>query len=359
MDVHPAEGERPADAFKDEPDLRADLVLEGGGVKGIGLVGAISVLEAAGYRFERVAGTSAGSIVGAMVAAGMTSAEMYDVMTQLDYGRFRDPTRLTRIPIIGQMLSLLVHQGVYRGDYVESFVAEHLAKRGVTTWDDLYNGDPGSSLPPDQRYRLVVHVSDVTESVLLRLPWVYQSQFAMDPTTQSVSSAVRASSSIPFFFRPVKLERTSGETSWLLDGGMLSNFPIGVFDRTDGEPSRWETIGIKLSAEKSPGTGGRKVTGLISLASAMLGTLTSWYDRMHINDPDVVKRTIFVDTTGIRSTDFGITEAHQAQLYENGRVAATKWLAKKKQRELDARSGDELGRPRAEAGEPHHAVGDG
>ena len=68
----------------------------------------------------------------------------------------------------------------------------------------------------------------------------------------------------------------------------------------------------------------------------MVGTLTSWYDRMHINDPDVVKRTIFVDTTGIRSTDFGITEAQQAQLYENGRVAATKWLAKKKQRELDA-----------------------
>ena len=143
MDVHPAEGEPPTDSTNDDSDLRADLVLEGGGVKGIGLVGAISVLEAAGYRFERVAGTSAGSIVGALVAAGMTSAEMYDVMTQLDYGRFRDPTRLTRIPIIGQILSLLVHQGVYRGDYVESFVAEQLAKKGVTTWADLQNSDPG------------------------------------------------------------------------------------------------------------------------------------------------------------------------------------------------------------------------
>ena len=66
-------------------------MLEGGGVKGIGLVGAISVLEAAGYRFERVAGTSAGSIVGALVAAGMTSAEMYDVMTTLDYRKFQRP----------------------------------------------------------------------------------------------------------------------------------------------------------------------------------------------------------------------------------------------------------------------------
>ena len=41
----------------------ADLVLEGGGVKGIGLVGAISVLEEHGYVFHRVAGTSAGAIV--------------------------------------------------------------------------------------------------------------------------------------------------------------------------------------------------------------------------------------------------------------------------------------------------------
>ena len=50
--------------------LAADLVLEGGGVKGIALVGAISVLEERGYGFRRVAGTSAGAIVGALVAAG-------------------------------------------------------------------------------------------------------------------------------------------------------------------------------------------------------------------------------------------------------------------------------------------------
>ncbi|HEU4347709.1 MAG TPA: patatin-like phospholipase family protein, partial [Actinoplanes sp.] len=43
--------------------LDADLVLEGGGVKGIALAGAISTLEERGYRFHKVAGTSAGSIV--------------------------------------------------------------------------------------------------------------------------------------------------------------------------------------------------------------------------------------------------------------------------------------------------------
>lgn len=315
----------------DEPvDLRADLVLEGGGVKGIGLVGAISVLEEAGYRFERIAGTSAGSIVGALVAAGMTSAEMFEVMTTLDYARFRDSSWLTRVPLIGQAISLAVHQGVYEGRYVETFVAERLKDKGVITWADLKQDDPGASLPPDHQYRLVVHVSDVTESALLRLPWVYGPRFGIDADAQRVADAVRASASIPFFFRPKKLDRPDGAKSWLLDGGMLSNFPIDVFDRTDGLPARWPTIGIKLSAEKSPGTGGNKVTGLITLGKAMVGTLTSWYDRMHINNPDVVRRTIFVDTTGVRSTDFGITRRQQEQLYENGRVAATTWLARQR-----------------------------
>ena len=57
-----------------------NLVLEGGGVKGIGLVGAISVLEEHGFSFVRVAGTSAGAIVGSLVAAGFTSAELHTLM---------------------------------------------------------------------------------------------------------------------------------------------------------------------------------------------------------------------------------------------------------------------------------------
>ena len=48
---------------------RADLVLEGGGVKGIALAGAVLALAERGYSFPRVAGTSAGAIVASLVAA--------------------------------------------------------------------------------------------------------------------------------------------------------------------------------------------------------------------------------------------------------------------------------------------------
>lgn len=62
-----------------------DLVLEGGGVKGIAPVGAISVLEQRGYQFRRVAGTSAGAIVGSLVAANARAAELQEIMRAVDY----------------------------------------------------------------------------------------------------------------------------------------------------------------------------------------------------------------------------------------------------------------------------------
>ena len=59
----------------------------------------------------------------------------------------------------------------------------------------------------------------------------------------------------------------------------------------------------------------------------MLGTMQSWSDQMHLDDPTVIARTIFVDTLGVNATDFGITPEVQDELYRNGRAAAEKWLA--------------------------------
>ena len=77
-------------------ESNVDLVFEGGGLKGIGLVGAYSVLEERGYRPQNVAGASAGAIVAALVAAGYTAVELREVL-----GAFRPG----RQPIDGAILS--------------------------------------------------------------------------------------------------------------------------------------------------------------------------------------------------------------------------------------------------------------
>src|SRR5947199_6886462 len=87
-----------------------NLVLEGGGVKGIGLVGAATALADAGYTFSRIAGTSAGAIVGSLLAAcaasGSPASDLVEVMEQLDYSRFQDRTLLDHLGPAGEVTQL-------------------------------------------------------------------------------------------------------------------------------------------------------------------------------------------------------------------------------------------------------------
>jgi predicted acylesterase/phospholipase RssA len=63
----------------------ADLVLAAGGVKGIALLGATVALMQAGYRLNRVAGTSAGAIVAAIASSGLTGDELADIARSLNF----------------------------------------------------------------------------------------------------------------------------------------------------------------------------------------------------------------------------------------------------------------------------------
>lgn len=220
---------------------RVDLVCEGGGVRGIGLVGAVDALADAGYRFPRVAGSSAGAIVASLVAALQTAGEpvtrLAEMMRSIDYPKFLDRNLIGHVPLIGGGLSLLLSDGVYRGAYLEQLLGGLLADLGVHTFGDLRTGEA----PEQFAWSLVVTASDLSRRRLVRIPWDLDS-YGIHPDDFSVARAVHASSAIPFVFEPV---RVRGAT-WV-DGGLLSNFPVALFDRTDAEP-RWPTFGIRLSA---------------------------------------------------------------------------------------------------------------
>jgi len=315
----------------------ADLVLEGGGVKGAGLAGAITALAAAAdpYAFHRVAGTSAGAIVASMLAAGYDAAEMKTILTDLDFSQFEDADGILgrHFEKLGEILGLLLHEGMFRGEFLHSWIEQVLAKKNVYTWADLKDDDPGSSLPPAQQYKLVVIVSDVSRGRMLRLPWDYGSALGVDPDTQPVADAVRASAGIPFFFRPFRMRAnpdvTQGHGEILgTDGGMLSNFPVAIFDRNDGKPPRWPTFGVKLSARESPARAAWDPNAdAIQLAKSLLGTMQGAHDRVYVDQDSVASRTVFVDTTGYNATDFHLTAADKQKLFDNGRGAGEKFLA--------------------------------
>lgn len=314
--------------------LVADLVLEGGGVLGLAHVGALSVLEEAGYSFARVAGTSAGSIAGALVAAGMSAARLAEIMRGLDYRRFTDRSPLDRVPVGGPLLSLLLDDGVYEGDAIREWVGNVLADEcGVETFGQLRTDDPGSALPPEQQYKLVVTASDVTRGQLVRFPWDYQDRYGLDPDKQLVADAVRASLSIPFFYEPATITAHDGAVSTLVDGGVLSNFPIDLFDRTDAEEPRWPTFGVKLipdlpmdAAKLFPVLGLVK-HGPVALAAQVTMTAIVGHDQAQLAKPWVSARTMRVDTSGVNPVDFGLSRDQAERLYANGRAAAADFLA--------------------------------
>lgn len=300
--------------------LKADAVFEGGGVKGIGLAGALAVAEERGYRWQNVAGTSAGAIVAALVAAGYRATELKEIMMGLDYRRFQDTSRLDRIPFIGPLASLIFEKGIYEGDYLLEWIGGLLQAKNIETFGQLimteYNHDER------YRFRLRVIAADISRGRLLVLPQDI-ADYGLLPEDLNVALAVRMSMSLPFFFEPVGLrDMRTGEVSYIVDGGVLSNFPVWLFDAEDGEPE-WPTFGLKL-VEPEEGTP-HAVKGPLSLLAALFSTMMEAHDARYIADKEFC-RTTGIPTLGVKTTDFDISPERSEALYQSGRQAAERFF---------------------------------
>jgi len=295
---------------------KVDVVFEGGGVKGIGLVGAVAVTEEKGYHFENVAGTSAGAIVAALIAAGYKAPKLKQVIENLDYNDFKDTGIVDKIPIIGFALSLGFERGIYEGEFFEKWLRELLARapsKPVKTFRDLRTGDDD----PRYRYKLQVIATDITRGMMLVLPRDIE-DYGIDPDDLEVARAVRMSMSIPFFFEPVILKDKRGADCYIVDGGVLSNFPVWLFDDGSSNPP-WPTFGYKL-VEPDSGKPNR-INGPITLFAALFNTMMDAHDARYIKDADFV-RTIPIPTLGVRTTEFDLSRKRSDNLYESGRQAA-------------------------------------
>jgi len=319
-------------------ERHVDLVCEGGGVRGIALVGALAALEEHGYQPQNMAGTSAGAIVAALYAAGYTAAELRDVIAGQDFARFLDTGWPGGIPLAGTPISLITRLGVYRGEVLYQRLRQLLAAKEVARFKDLrspHADDPRSQDDPRYRYKVQVIASDVSARRLLILPY-HAEALGYDPDELEVALAVRMSASIPFFFEPVRVHppHLPQAEHVIVDGGLLSNYPIWFFDEPG--PPRWPTFGLRLvEGAAAPDTNvldtgapqpTNQIRDLISYAGALVDTMLEAHDRLAVEMDDVV-RTIAIPTLGISATDFQLTQGQADALHESGRHAAERFLA--------------------------------
>lgn len=282
--------------------MNVDLVFEGGGVKGIAFAGALQVLEDAGYEFNDIAGTSAGAIVGALAAVGYNSRQILDMVSELDFQKCKDNPITDYIPIIGPALSMFFEKGLYAGDYLEDWIDEKLAKapRPAKYFSDL-----------DIIFKVVA--TDISRGEMIILPDAV-SKYNINPLHLTIAKAVRMSMSIPFFFEPMRLS-----DSYIVDGGVLSNYPIHLFDSKT--TPRWPTFGLRLVEPQV----NNDINGPISMFAAIFSTMLGARDIYDMENAKFV-RTISIPTFGVKSTDFILSAEIKKILILSGSNAANEFL---------------------------------
>lgn len=291
--------------------MKADAVFEGGGVKGIAFVGAVCCLEEYGYEWQKIAGVSAGAIIAALLAAGYKGKELKNILEDTNYNKFLDKDRVQATPCIGKPLGLFFEKGFYSGNYFEQWIEKLLLAKGKTHFKDV---------SINNQSKLKILASDITKKTLIVLPDDLKN-YGIDPMEFEIAKAVRMSMSLPFYFKPVKLEYKDG-SSLIVDGGILSNFPVWIFD-TSGVP-RWPTIGFKL-VENEPSRTSTGKTDIVSYIFDIVNTILDRNEEIYLDDKDAV-RTIPIPTLGIKATQFNITKEESFKLFNEGYKSANEFV---------------------------------
>ncbi|XP_035671292.1 uncharacterized protein LOC118412511 [Branchiostoma floridae] len=229
--LHPEEEKTPLDVTDvDDPqdkDFRnydfpfENLVIEGGGARGVAYVGALRVLESAGIlqNIKRVAGVSAGAITATFVALGLSCADVAE-QAEVDLGK---------ILISGGYLQTLVKPvNLYRrygwetGDGFYTFFGSILEK--FTRKD----GRPGN---PDITFKQLYKMSGIELCIVVTNLDQMTEEYCHVKTTPNlpIRKAVRMSMSIPGLFQPV-LTDYHGNKEFYVDGGVVCNYPLHSFD---------------------------------------------------------------------------------------------------------------------------------
>lgn len=316
-----------------------NLVLEGGGVRGMAYVGAFSVLSEKGIlpNIEKVAGSSVGSIAGLLLCAGYSVKEIDSIMYQLPVQQFNDGSEVTAIHrvkkyygiYIGQKFGLWLQQIVKQktGNANLTFMQLHQLHLKNKKFRDLYC--TGTNL---SRQQLKIFSYENTPNVPIAL-------------------AVRISSSIPIYYEPVALDDddnlinekdTTSYKNYFVDGGMLCNYPIGIFDTCENgsnqnplycEHTKFnkQTLGIKLEREEQVDSIQKNnlsippynIKKFNTYIEAFTNLLMETINRKYPNLENELGRTIYISYGDIGAKPRKLKPEEKKWLYDNG-VKATK-----------------------------------
>ncbi len=225
---------------------RIGLALGGGAARGFAHIGVIQVLEEAGIKPDLVVGTSAGSLVAALYAAGRPGAELARVALAMDESAITDWSFPGR--------------GLIRGEALARYVREQTGGRNI------------EQLPMP----LGIVATDLDNG----LPMLFQ--------RGDVGMAVRASSAVPAVFQPVRI----GSREYV-DGGLVSPVPVRFARQMGAEL----VVAVDISSPPDGNATGDPFKMLLQTFAIMGKSI----NQLELKDADIVVRPALA---GVSSADF-------------------------------------------------------
>ena len=306
-----------------------NLVLEGGGLKGLAYTGAIEVLDSMGItqNIENVAGTSSGSMNALLIALGYSGNEIKHINLETNFGRYNQ----VGVPMISGIARLRKSYGYYKTDRFVEDLGKLITAKGYSvnlTFDELYQAKmdgknvkllyiTGTNLT-DQRVEIFSHKT-------------YPSMRILD--------AVRISISIPFYFEAVFMQpdgslidkkKADSSTKVMVDGGVLDNYPFYIFDTlttvNNGANSYYKcnlnTLGLKLELDSSRiDIAPKSVKKYSDFLTAFSYLSSEYLNRRHLGKEQKCQ-TIFINTQGFNPKVRKLSKQKKIAVMSYGKAAA-------------------------------------
>lgn len=312
-----------------------NLVFEGGGVRGIAFGGVVKFLEDHNLisDIKRLAGSSAGSIVAAGLAIGYTGDEIIKLLDETNFSKFKDDSW----GVVIDVYRFVTQYGVYKGDAFLKWFKDVIKAKGEDeniTFKQVYD-KYGKEL--------------VITGTCLNRATTYYFHHTTYPD-MPIALAVRISMSIPLVFKAITLKRQEKRVDdngndvldndgnpiideyddVMVDGGLLNNYPIWVFDGdkigddhvTEEKMRKSKTLGFKLMSDDERKDYklyhiDEKIDDIVGYFSAFINSMTIQIERGHIRS-GYWENTVCVNTGNVKSMNFSLPKQTKDRLIKSG-----------------------------------------
>ncbi|MBR9861194.1 patatin-like phospholipase family protein [bacterium] len=320
--------------FNVNAQLPKYLVLEGGGIRGLAYSGALETLDSSGVldEIECIAGTSSGAIAGSLYAIGYEPTEITEIMMETSIQNFNQ----VGFPLFGGIRRMKKSYGYYSTERFEKTIEKLIEKRGLNP--ELSFAELHQMRTKDARYK-DLYITGTSMNEQAPVIFSYETYPNM-----KISTALRISISIPLYFEAIFLDsngtvqdqKTCPDCDIMVDGGVLNNYPIHLFDSIAYDSTGQEiifpnpyTLGLKLERSDQVNYGydlaPYQVNNMGDFVGAVYTLSFENLNREHLCKQHY-EQTVVIDNLDMNPRVRRIPKKEKQKLIESGRNGAREYL---------------------------------